>query len=41
MDETVNWTHLKPDDIATLLGHEGIQVSVTVVDYIVEETQLS
>jgi beta-lactamase class D len=41
MDETVKWTHLKPDEIARLLGHEGIEVSMTVVDYIVEETQLS
>jgi hypothetical protein len=41
MDQTVRWTHLKPDEIARLLGHEGIEVSVTVVDYIVEETQLS
>jgi hypothetical protein len=41
MDETVRWTHLKPDEIARLLGHEGIEVSVTVVDYIFEETQLS
>jgi hypothetical protein len=41
MDETVQWTYLKGHEIATLLGHEGIEVSVTVVDYIVEETQLS
>jgi hypothetical protein len=41
MDETVNWTHLKGHDIARSLGHKGIEVSVTVVDYIVEETQLS
>jgi hypothetical protein len=32
MDETLRWTHLKPDEIARLLGHEGIEVSVTVVD---------
>jgi hypothetical protein len=32
MDETVKWAHLKPDEIARLLGHEGIKVSVTVVD---------
>jgi hypothetical protein len=32
MDETVRWTHLKGHEIARLLGHEGIEVSVTVVD---------
>jgi hypothetical protein len=41
MDQTLRWTHLKGHEIARLLGHEGIEVSVTVVDYIVEETQLS
>jgi hypothetical protein len=41
MDESVKWTHLKGYEIARLLGHEGIEVSMTVVDYIVEETQLS
>jgi hypothetical protein len=41
MDETLRWTHLKPDEITRLLGYEGIEVSVTVVDYFVEETQLS
>jgi hypothetical protein len=41
MDETVKCTHLKGHEIARLLGHEGIEVSVTVVDYFVEETQLS
>jgi hypothetical protein len=41
MDETLKWTHLKSDEIARLLGHEGIEVSVTLVDYFVEETQLS
>jgi hypothetical protein len=41
MDETLKWTHLKGHEIARLLGHEGIEVSVTVVDYFVEETQLS
>jgi hypothetical protein len=41
MDETVKWANLKPDEIARLLGHEGIEVNVTVVDYIVEEIQLS
>jgi hypothetical protein len=41
MNKTVQWANLKPDEIARLLGHEGIEVSVTVVDYFVEETQLS
>jgi hypothetical protein len=41
MDETLRWTHLKGHEIARLLGHKGIEVSMTVVDYIVEETQLS
>jgi hypothetical protein len=41
MNETVKWTHPKGHDIARLLGHEGIEVSVTVVNYIVEEIQLS
>ena len=37
MDETVNWTHLKPHEIARLLGHEGIEVSVTVVDQLLKK----
>jgi hypothetical protein len=37
MDETVQWTHLKPDEIARLLGHEGIEVSVTVVDQLLKK----
>jgi hypothetical protein len=41
MDETLQWTYLKGDEISRLLGHEGIEVSVIVVDYIVKETQLS
>ena len=41
MDETVKWTHFKGHEIARLLGHEGIEMSVTVVDSVVEETQLS
>jgi hypothetical protein len=41
MDETLRWRHLKGHEIARLLGHEGIELSVTVVDYFVEETQLS
>jgi hypothetical protein len=32
MDQTLRWTHLKGHEIARLLGHEGIEVSVTVVD---------
>jgi hypothetical protein len=31
MDETLRWRHLKGHEIARLLGHEGIEVSVTVV----------
>jgi hypothetical protein len=51
MNETLRWTYLKGHEIARLLGYEGIEVSVTVVDYvdyvvdyvdyIVEETQFS
>ncbi|MEO3706271.1 hypothetical protein [Trichormus azollae] len=41
MDESVKWANLKGHEIARLLGHEGIEVSVTVIDYIFEETQLS
>jgi hypothetical protein len=41
MDQTLRWTHLKGHEITRLLGHEGIEVSMTVVDYIVEEIQLS
>ena len=37
MDETVRWTHLKGDEIARLLGHEGIEVSVTVVDQLLKK----
>jgi hypothetical protein len=29
MDETLRWTHLKGHEIARLLGHEGIEVSMT------------
>jgi hypothetical protein len=32
MDETLQWTYLKGHEISRLLGHEGIEVSVTVVD---------
>jgi hypothetical protein len=37
MDETLRWTHLKPDEITRLLGHEGIEVSVTVVDQLLKK----
>jgi hypothetical protein len=37
MDETVKWTHLKGHEIARLLEHEGIEVSVTVVDQLLKK----
>jgi hypothetical protein len=37
MDETLKGTHLKPDEIARLLGHEGIEVSVRVVDQLLKK----
>jgi hypothetical protein len=37
MDETLKWTHLKPDEIARLLGHEGIEVSMTVVNQLLKK----
>jgi hypothetical protein len=37
MDETVNCTHLKGHEIARLLGHQGIEVSVTVVDQLLKK----
>ena len=37
MDETVKWTHLKGHEIARLLGDEGIEVSVTVVDQLLKK----
>jgi precorrin-6B methylase 1 len=37
MDETLKWTHLKPDEIARLLEHEGIEVSVTVLDQLLKK----
>jgi len=37
MDETVKWTHLKRHEIAVLLREEGIEVSVTVVDQLLEK----
>ena len=37
MDETVRWTHLKPHEIARLLGDEGIEVTMTVVDQLLKK----
>lgn len=37
MDETVKWTNLKRHEIAALLKEEGIDVSVTVVDQLLEK----
>ncbi|MEO3707432.1 ISAzo13-like element transposase-related protein [Trichormus azollae] len=37
MNETVRWTHLKPDEIARLLGYEGIEVIVTVVEQLLKK----
>jgi hypothetical protein len=37
MDKTLSWTHLKPNEIARLLGHEGIEVSVTVLDQLLKK----
>ena len=37
MDETVRWTHIKGDEIGRLLGHKGIEVSVTVVDQLLKK----
>jgi transcriptional regulator NrdR family protein len=37
MDETIKWTNLKRHEIATLLQQEGIEVSVTVVDQLLEK----
>jgi hypothetical protein len=37
MNETVKWTHPKGHEIARLLGHEGIEVSVTVVDQLLKK----
>jgi len=37
MDETVKWTNLKRHEIAGLLKKEGIEVSVTVVDQLLEK----
>jgi hypothetical protein len=36
MDERVKWTNLKREEIAELLAAEGISVSVTVVDQLLE-----
>lgn len=37
MDETIKWTNLKRHEIAALLKVEGIEVSVTVVDQLLEK----
>jgi hypothetical protein len=37
MDATVKWTNLKRHEIAALLKEEGIEVSVTVVDQLLEK----
>jgi hypothetical protein len=37
MDETVKWTNLTRQEIAELLQSEGIEVSVTVVDQLLEK----
>lgn len=37
MDETIKWTNLKRHEIATLLKAEGVEVSVTVVDQLLEK----
>lgn len=37
MDETIKWTNLKRHEIAALLEDEGIEVSVTVVDQLLEK----
>lgn len=37
MDETVKWTNLKRHEIAALLKEDGIDVSVTVVDQLLEK----
>lgn len=41
MDETVKWTNLKRHEIAALLKEEGIEVSVTVVDQLLEKHNAS
>lgn len=37
MDETLKWTNLKRHEISTLLKEEGIEVSVTVVEQLLEK----
>ncbi|MBE8987380.1 hypothetical protein IQ275_09180 [Nostoc sp. LEGE 12450] len=37
MDETVKWTNLKRHEIPKLLENEGIKVSVTVVNQLLEK----
>jgi hypothetical protein len=40
-DETLKWTNLKRHEIAELLKQEGIEVSVTVVDQLLEKHHAS
>jgi hypothetical protein len=40
MDETIKWTNLKRQEIVALLQKEGIEVSVTVVDQLLEKYHL-
>jgi hypothetical protein len=37
MNETLRWTHLKGHEITRLLGHEGIEVSMTVVNQLLKK----
>lgn len=37
IDETVKWTNLKRHEIAGLLENQGIKVSLTVVDQLLEQ----
>lgn len=37
MDDTIKWTNLTRQEIANLLNSEGISVSVTVVDQLLEK----
>jgi hypothetical protein len=37
MDETLRWTYLKGHEIARLLGHEEIEVSMTVVNQLLKK----
>jgi hypothetical protein len=40
MDETLRWTHLKGHETARLVGHERIEVRVTVVDQLLKKHNL-